>query len=167
MNRSLTWRAVLVAIVALVSAWSLYPPKEKVRLGLDLRGGMHLVLRVKTDDAYRAETDKDMEAFRRAAEDKGLAGLAPRRTADTAFELTGVPPDREATVAELAGDLWSRGAGQAARWTWRREGERLVFEMTDANRAEVAELACSRRCRPSATGWTASASPSPTSPVRA
>ena len=141
MSRSLGWRAGLIAAVALVSAWSLYPPREKIRLGLDLRGGMHLVLRVKTDDALRAETDKDMDALRRAAEGKGLSGLSARRTGDAAFEVAGVPRAAGVTVREASDSLFSRGAGQSPRWTYRFEGERLIFEMSDANRAEVAEWA--------------------------
>ncbi len=37
---------VLLFVVALValSIWAIYPPGEKINLGLDLRGGMHLVL---------------------------------------------------------------------------------------------------------------------------
>lgn len=35
--------------------WCAYPPKEKVVLGLDLKGGIHLVLEVDTESAMKAE----------------------------------------------------------------------------------------------------------------
>jgi len=43
-----------IALVVLVG-WCAYPPKEKVKLGLDLRGGIHLVLEVETSTALKGE----------------------------------------------------------------------------------------------------------------
>ena len=37
---------------------------KQLKLGLDLKGGVHLVLRVKTDDALRLETELEMERLR-------------------------------------------------------------------------------------------------------
>ncbi|HSM14370.1 MAG TPA: protein translocase subunit SecD, partial [Thermoanaerobaculia bacterium] len=59
MNKRLLWRGVLIAALAALAAWSAWPPGEKINLGLDLQGGIHLVLQVQTQDAVRAEADKD------------------------------------------------------------------------------------------------------------
>lgn len=45
----------IVAVVALFTFFAL-PVKEKIKLGLDLKGGMHLVLKVQTDDAIKIVT---------------------------------------------------------------------------------------------------------------
>ena len=37
---------------------------QQLKLGLDLKGGVHLVLRVQTDDALRLETEQEMEIGR-------------------------------------------------------------------------------------------------------
>src|SRR5215475_1253433 len=37
---------------------------KQLKLGLDLKGGVHLVLRVQTDDALRIETQTEMERLR-------------------------------------------------------------------------------------------------------
>ena len=37
---------------------------KQLKLGLDLKGGVHLVLRVQTDDALRLETEQEMERLR-------------------------------------------------------------------------------------------------------
>ena len=37
---------------------------EALKLGLDLKGGVHLVLRVQTDDALKLETETEMERLR-------------------------------------------------------------------------------------------------------
>ena len=44
MNKSLRWRALIILGVVALSAWAVYPPDQKVKLGLDLKGGVHLVL---------------------------------------------------------------------------------------------------------------------------
>ena len=49
MNKSLSWKIGLIVVVIGFSIWMLYPPKDKINLGLDLKGGMHLILQVKTD----------------------------------------------------------------------------------------------------------------------
>ena len=47
----------IVAVVALFIFFAV-PVKEKIKLGLDLKGGMHLVLKVQTDDAIKIVTDQ-------------------------------------------------------------------------------------------------------------
>ena len=42
---------------------------KQLKLGLDLKGGVHLVLRVQTDDALRLETEQEMERLREALQD--------------------------------------------------------------------------------------------------
>ena len=65
MNKRIRTRlAIILGVTILsISLFAGFPPslakmKEKVHLGLDLRGGTHLVLEVVTDDAIRAETDQ-------------------------------------------------------------------------------------------------------------
>jgi len=139
MNSSLTWRAVLIVAVIALAVWLAYPPQETIKLGLDLQGGMHLVLQVKTTDALRSETDKDMDALRRQAEEGGLSGITTRRLDDTSFEVSGVPRDREQVIAKAAQDLFERGLGQSALWSWSRRGEVLAFEMSEANKSDIQE----------------------------
>ncbi|RPH97344.1 MAG: protein translocase subunit SecD, partial [Zetaproteobacteria bacterium] len=57
MDKNLRWRAIAILAVVAISIWGFYPPAEKIKLGLDLRGGVHLVLRVQTDDALRLDTE--------------------------------------------------------------------------------------------------------------
>jgi preprotein translocase subunit SecD len=92
------------------------------------------VLGVQTQDAVRAETDKDMEVLRREAESDGVGGLATSRLGDTSFELTGVGTRVEA-VEKTARD-WL-----AAGWSWTRQGDRLVFTMRAANEKSIRDSA--------------------------
>ena len=53
---SIRIRLLVIAAVVALSVWAIYPPDQKIKLGLDLKGGVHLVLRVKTDDALQRQT---------------------------------------------------------------------------------------------------------------
>ena len=41
------WRLILVVAVVIIAAAVAFPIKGKVRLGLDLRGGVHIILQAK------------------------------------------------------------------------------------------------------------------------
>src|SRR5919109_1784586 len=53
MGSSVRWRLAMVAAVIALCVWLVYPPKETIKLGLDLNGGAQLVLRVKVNDPAR------------------------------------------------------------------------------------------------------------------
>jgi len=41
MMKTLQWRLALIAVVIGLSIWAFVPPEQKVKLGLDLKGGVH------------------------------------------------------------------------------------------------------------------------------
>ena len=49
MYTDLKWKIPLILFAILGSAYLAYPLKDKIALGLDLQGGMHLVLEVQTE----------------------------------------------------------------------------------------------------------------------
>jgi preprotein translocase subunit SecD len=131
MKGTLLWRGILILASIAVAVMLALPLKEKIKLGLDLQGGMHLVLQVQTEDALRAETDSDMERLAQLAREDGLSGIQPRRTGDSRFEITGVGPDGMDTLTGIAE---KRGyTGGNGRWQVADRGEgRVVFAMNDA-----------------------------------
>ena len=131
MKGNLLWRAILIGVVILAAGLSAYPLDEKINLGLDLQGGMHLVLRVETDDALRSETDKDMERMRLQLQDEGIAGVTARRTGDTQFELSNVPTDSRSVVREQSNRYLGEG------WSFDASGETLTFDMDAAYRQQL------------------------------
>ncbi len=68
--RNFFWKILLILAIVGFSIASLYPLQEKINLGLDLKGGMHLVLRV--------ETEKILEEARDGAVDRALEILRNR-----------------------------------------------------------------------------------------
>src|SRR5437899_12288212 len=84
MPRNLWSRVSLVAVVVLGSVWYLYPPQRTINLGLDLQGGIHLVLGRETAKDIASETDRaaeDSEATlqRQGAPLKRIAGAGSGR----------------------------------------------------------------------------------------
>jgi len=73
MPRRLGVRIAIVAIVIAVSAWYLYPPAKTINLGLDLQGGIHLVLGVDVDKYVASQTERAAEDLKSGLERKGVA----------------------------------------------------------------------------------------------
>ena len=130
MKRNLLWRGLLILAVALVCVALAYPPKKKINLGLDLRGGVHLVLQVHTEDALRAETDSDMARLVDQAKEQSVTGLTATRTGDAAFTISAASPDALSTVTDIAGRF-------LPRWQASRQNDALVFTMDAKSVNEV------------------------------
>jgi preprotein translocase subunit SecD len=89
MPRYLWLRIAVVAAVIAASVWYLYPPKKTINLGLDLQGGIHLVLGVDVDKALENVVERSGSDIRAALEKKGIGGQVTRRgTTDLVVQLT-------------------------------------------------------------------------------
>ncbi len=51
----LQWKVPLIVILTALSIWYLYPINKSIVLGLDLQGGLHLILEVQTDKVVENE----------------------------------------------------------------------------------------------------------------
>lgn len=74
---------------------------SRIRLGLDLRGGTHLVMGVITDDAIRAETDLASERMRELLTDEGVLVRQALTVENGTFRLVGVDPEGDAVFRRL------------------------------------------------------------------
>ena len=72
MAKNIKVRVLIVLGVLALSIIGFYPPAQKIKLGLDLKGGVHLVLRVNTIDALKLETDLTSERLREALNKAGV-----------------------------------------------------------------------------------------------
>lgn len=104
MQKQLRWRVLAVAGVVAVAVAMLWPPADTIRLGLDLRGGVHLVLRVHTDEGLRIEAETEARRLRERAGLDGIALGSVRAASPTEILVDGVSPDRDAEFRRLADD---------------------------------------------------------------
>jgi preprotein translocase subunit SecD len=118
MNKNLRWKLLTsLTVFVLFFAVGIYPllvlkyPKlpapswlmaHQLRLGLDLKGGVHLVLRVQTDDALRIHTTTTSEQIREALRTAGVTPASIAVTSPTTFHVEGVPADRDAEFRRVA-----------------------------------------------------------------
>jgi preprotein translocase subunit SecD len=72
MYKDLKWKIPLILAVVLGAVWLAYPLKEKISLGLDLQGGMHLVLEVKVEKAVEASLDRLADDIKRDIAEEDL-----------------------------------------------------------------------------------------------
>jgi preprotein translocase subunit SecD len=116
MRRNLWLRIGIVAAVAAVAAWFLYPPKKTINLGLDLQGGIHLVLGVEVDKAIEAQVERTGDSIRAELERKGIASRVERRgTTELVVQLASPPQWNDAqTVFRDFGVFETRQADEAA-----------------------------------------------------
>jgi preprotein translocase subunit SecD len=106
--KNLRWRVLIILAVVGLALWAIIPPDQKIKLGLDLRGGVHFVLRVQTDDALRLDTDTTMEQLREATEAKGLTNLTITGVDPTRFRVEGVTQAQDAVFREAAAEVETR-----------------------------------------------------------
>jgi preprotein translocase subunit SecD len=101
MKKNLQWKGALILLVTGLSIWSFYPPREKIKLGLDLRGGIHLVMKVNTDDAIAAVTDEVASMLEQQLDDAGITFESVERSSPGTSTVTGVDINRDSEFRRL------------------------------------------------------------------
>src|SRR5262245_44636566 len=118
MPRRLLVRIGLVVLVIVASIWYLYPPRKTINLGLDLQGGIHLVLGVEADKAIANQTERVAEDLKAALERKGIGVTRVARDGDAAIVVELANPqswnDAITVVSEFGGAFERRDDDQGA-----------------------------------------------------
>jgi preprotein translocase subunit SecD len=94
---------------------------KQLKLGLDLKGGVHLVLRVQTDDALRLVTDQEMERLREELKTRNIPVTNMDAPDSTHFKVDGVPPAQDAAFRAAANEVqanFDRGSGVNGSYTF-------------------------------------------------
>jgi preprotein translocase subunit SecD len=115
-----------VGVYPIVAAWrGVRSPAvlmdKQLKLGLDLKGGVHLVLRVKTDDALQSETKLEMERLREELMKRNVP-VGNMTVVDSAhFRVESVPVAQAAVFRQAAADIatsFDRDAGTNGTYTF-------------------------------------------------
>ena len=131
MRPELRPRAILYGGFLLACGVAMWPPFNvaetpgKIKLGLDLRGGMHLVMQVVVDDAMNATIDDGVQTVRDQLSRKGVTFTGAQRVDTTSFSVEGVEPARVKDARDVLKDFFREG------WEVREAGEgRFRVQMT-------------------------------------
>src|SRR5262249_14639103 len=92
-----------------------------LKLGLDLKGGVHLVLRVQTEDALRLVTDQETERLREELRSKNVPFTKLEAPDATHIRVEGVPPAQDGTFRQIANEVstnFERGSGANGSYTF-------------------------------------------------
>lgn len=91
MGKNLTPKAILIIVLVLLAAWTLYPPDKTLKPGIDLAGGTSLIYEIDTHDLANAE-QKDLAqrmitVLRRRIDPANIQNLIWRPQGNTRFEI--------------------------------------------------------------------------------
>lgn len=115
MQKSLRWKLIVILAIMLVCAYWFISPKDKggawlsrLNLGLDLKGGIHLVLQVVTDDALNQEVVQDADRIATELHSRNISFAASKRGAGFTVEVQGVDSARDKDVRALFDQFYNR-----------------------------------------------------------
>ena len=119
MSSQLKWKFVFIAIVILVCLFGIFGMNQdgpsfptslaalkqnladRINLGLDLKGGSHLVLQVQVDEAIGQRCDQAIDQLRKQLHDKNINFGEIRRVDDTHILVRDVDPATSGTFRDL------------------------------------------------------------------
>jgi len=133
---NLQWKVVTVlAVFVIFASVGVYPivaqrygikepswlMDKLLKLGLDLKGGVHLELRVQTEDALRLVTEQEAERLRDELKTKNIQ-VAKIETPDAAhIRVEGVPQAQDAAFRQIATEVqtnFDRSSGANGTYTF-------------------------------------------------
>lgn len=142
MKRNLQYRALL--IVGLTAVFIYGYLANGLNLGLDLQGGIHLVLQVDTQEALAEIVLQARERVESRLRENGVTFTEVRVTPDNAVEVLGVPPDQASLAREqLDTEVdWNVSASQSGdtvgfRMSLQAAARRAYLDLTVRQAKEV------------------------------
>lgn len=124
MNKRIRARLLITLFLSALSIYLFagFPPsvpnmRDRIHRGLDLQGGIHLVLQVVTDDAIRAETDQAIETTRTLFQKQNIAFRQLTRQGNDRFVAVGIDPAKDAHFREALTNAlpdWDLGSAEGS-----------------------------------------------------
>jgi len=100
-SRDLLLKHGIIAAVVIASLVLAMPPRDKIHLGLDLQGGLHLLLEVQVDKAFERLLERRAETLRKDLVAKGLAVVAVEPNGLQGLRLVFSKPPEKNVVEEV------------------------------------------------------------------
>jgi preprotein translocase subunit SecD len=114
--------------------------KNNIHLGLDLQGGSHLVMRVKTEEFLRRLTEENYVAAQNAANDAGYEVKGGRADASPGNYRVVLQLADASKVAEAKAAIEKKiELGDTSIWSYSASGDTLTWSMTTAAERRLAD----------------------------
>src|SRR6202162_2533819 len=121
MNSQLRWKFIFIAAVLLFCIYGLicvptFPTSwaqvkqnlaDRIKLGLDLKGGSHLVLQVQVDEAIGQRCDQAVDQITKQVHEKNIAVGEIRRVDDTHILVRNVDPNTSGAFRDLVSNQFT------------------------------------------------------------
>jgi preprotein translocase subunit SecD len=159
-KHNLLARAIIIAVVTIVGLYLVIGPRHRprledftwtgikrslasnIKLGLDLQGGSHLVMRVKTEEFLRRLTEENYVAAQNAAKDAGYEVKGGRADTSPGNYRVVLEPTDPAKVAEVKDAVEKKVEfGDTSVWSYSQSGGALTWTMTSAAERTLADNA--------------------------
>src|SRR5271168_2852302 len=115
MNSQLRWKFIFIAVVILLCVYGLvgvptFPTSwaqvkqnlsDRIKLGLDLKGGSHLVLQVQVDEAIGQRCDQAVDQITKQLHEKNIGFGEISRVDDTHILVRNVDPNTSGSFRDL------------------------------------------------------------------
>jgi len=123
MNKNLLTKTILIIAVLLVFIYGVFgipssltgkgllaALQQRIHLGLDLKGGTHLILQVQVNDAINAETDRTVEGLKETLKKNNIpfgeiSKPDPQNNPEL-IAIKGVPPEQSSDLRRIVGDRY-------------------------------------------------------------
>ncbi len=137
MNKNLTWKLVVIFATLLVFLFGIFGIPDSlsgqgllaaltkhIHLGLDLRGGTHLILQVQVNDAINVDSDNAVELLKEQLNKRKIAfsdiSKPDPQNAPDRIVLKGVPPEARKDLLDIVNDRlqeYDLASGSDNTWT--------------------------------------------------
>jgi len=115
MQKNLRWKLIMVLALMVICTYYFLSPRSKgaplgsrLNLGLDLKGGIHLVLQVKTDDALNQELVQDADTISQSLRSKNIPFAESKKGNGFSVELAGIDAARANEVRAYLESTYAR-----------------------------------------------------------
>lgn len=136
MNKTLLWKSIFILAVLVGFLFGIFGlPSglsgsalrtailDRIHLGLDLKGGTHLILQVMVNDAVNADSDRALQRLKESLKSKGIAYndiTKPDPNNPDRVLIKGVPPESSADLREIVSSQlpeYDLTSGAENNWT--------------------------------------------------
>lgn len=122
MRKNLQWKVLFTLAVIIGAVILATPPGTKIRRGLDLKGGIHLVLQVVTDDSINIETDQEIARMEELLKKNNITFERATKESIGRFSVSGLLVDQEGKTRDLFDEY-------ARDWDYSFAGARAVLTL--------------------------------------